>query len=148
VAASAAKTLKRVTLELGGNDAAIVCDDVDIAKAAPQVTALAFLNSGQICCTLKRVYIHTSIYDEFREAMLQAVNNLAVGNGTDNVFCGPIQNSMQYERVQGFFADIEKENQNVICGGQHTDKTGFYINPAIVDNPSPNSRIVVEEPFG
>jgi acyl-CoA reductase-like NAD-dependent aldehyde dehydrogenase len=148
---SASKTLKRVTLELGGNDPAIVLPDVDIATVAPKIATLAFLNSGQICLALKRIYIHESIYDEFRDAMVAYTKTLKVGAGTEaDVFMGPLQNKMQYDRVQGFFADIEKEKWNV-AGGKVAPKKegeGYFIQPTIIDNPKDDSRIVTEEPFG
>jgi acyl-CoA reductase-like NAD-dependent aldehyde dehydrogenase len=97
VAASCAKTLKRYILELGGNDAAIICEDVEIEKCLPKITSLAFLNSGQICMDIKRIYIHEKIYDEFRDAMVQfAKNNIKTGGGfEEGVMVGPVQNSMQ-----------------------------------------------------
>lgn len=97
VAASCAKTLKRYILELGGNDAAIVCEDVDIEKCLPKITMLAFLNSGQICMDIKRIYIHENIYDKFRDAMVDfAKKNIKTGGGfEEGVVNGPIQNSMQ-----------------------------------------------------
>jgi acyl-CoA reductase-like NAD-dependent aldehyde dehydrogenase len=97
VAASCAKTLKRCVLELGGNDAAIVCGDVDIDKCLPKITTLSFLNSGQICMLTKRIYIHESIYDEFRDKMVEFTkNNIATGNRTEEgVVVGPLQNKMQ-----------------------------------------------------
>jgi acyl-CoA reductase-like NAD-dependent aldehyde dehydrogenase len=97
VAASCAKTLKRYVLELGGNDAAIVCEDVDIDKCLPKITTLAFLNTGQICMLAKRIYIHESIYDKFRDAMVEFTkNNIKTGGGFEpDVVVGPIQNSMQ-----------------------------------------------------
>lgn len=146
---SASKTLKRVTLELGGKDPAIVCKSVDIAATAPKIATLAFLNSGQICIALKRIYIHESIYNEFRDAMVAYTKTLKVGDGVeDGVFVGPIQNSMQYERVQGFFDDVEKQGFKVAVGGKTKDSAGYFINPTIIDNPSDDSRIVQEEPFG
>ncbi|KEF57318.1 NAD-dependent aldehyde dehydrogenase [Exophiala aquamarina CBS 119918] len=146
---SAAKTLKRVTLELGGNDPAVVLDDVDIEDVAPKVAGLAFLNSGQICLALKRVLVHESIADKFLAAMVQATQQLKVGPGDDpDVYLGPIQNSMQYERVKGFFADIEKENWKVAVGGSNPDGPGYFITPTIIDRPKDDSRIVKEEPFG
>lgn len=98
VAASCAKTLKRCVLELGGNDAAIVCADVDIMKCLPKIATLSFLNSGQICMLTKRIYIHESIYDEFRDKMVEFTKqNIKTGGGTeDGVVVGPIQNKMQY----------------------------------------------------
>jgi acyl-CoA reductase-like NAD-dependent aldehyde dehydrogenase len=108
------------------------------------------VNSGQVCIALKRLYIHESIYEQFREALVQQIKPLKVGNGFDEgVTHGPIQNSMQYERVKGFFAEIEKQGQKVAVGGKndHGSK-GYFITPTIIDNPPDDSRIVVEEPFG
>lgn len=94
---SCAKTLKRVTLELGGNDPAIVCEDVDIDAIVPKITTLAFLNSGQICMLVKRLYVHENIYDKFKEAMVNfAKKEIKVGDGFESdVVVGPLQNSMQ-----------------------------------------------------
>ena len=93
---SCAVNLKRLTLELGGNDPAIVCEDVDIDAIAPKITQLAFLNSGQICMLVKRLYVHEAIYDKFRDAMVKIAQTMKTGDGLDpNVFVGPIQNSMQ-----------------------------------------------------
>lgn len=146
---SASKTLKRVTLELGGNDPAIVCKSVDIATVAPTIATMAFMNSGQICLALKRIYIHSSIYPAFRDAMVAYTKTLKVGEGfEDGVFLGPVQNEMQYDRVQGFFDDVEKHGMKVAVGGKVPDSNGYFINPTIIDNPDDDSRIVVEEPFG
>lgn len=146
---SASGTLKRVTLELGGNDPAIVCEDVDIDETAAKVAGLAFANSGQICLALKRIYIQDTIYDKFREAMVKHTKTLSVGNGLENgTTHGPIQNQMQYERVCGFFKDIESQKWKVAAGGVNDNDKGYFINPTIIDNPDENSRIVVEEPFG
>lgn len=146
---SASKTLKRVTLELGGKDPTIVCPDVDIATVAPKVATLAFLNSGQICLAIKRIYVHEDIYEPFLKAMVEFTKTLKVGDGAvEGNFLGPIQNSMQYEKVKGFFSEIEKEGQKVAVGGTNEDKPGYFITPTLIDRPSDNSRIVTDEPFG
>lgn len=94
---SCAQTLKRVTLELGGNDPAIVCEDVDIDVVVPKITALAFLNSGQICMLVKRVFVHEAIYDKFLAAMVAFAKGLRTCDGfEDDAFVGPIQNRLQY----------------------------------------------------
>ncbi|GKU07356.1 unnamed protein product [Fusarium langsethiae] len=125
---SAAKTLKRVTLELGGNDAAVVFPDVDIDAVAEKVSALAFLNSGQICLNVKRIYVHESIYEKFRDAVVKHVKNYKLGDGSnEGTSHGPVQNEMQYNR---------------------NPKNGYYITPTVIDNPPEDSRVVVEEPFG
>jgi len=81
--------------------------------------------------------------------MVEFTKTLKVGDGfEDGVFLGPIQNSMQYERVQGFFADVEKEGMKIAVGGKVPDSTGYFITPTIIDNPKEDSRLVVEEPFG
>lgn len=96
VMASCAKTLKRVTLELGGNDPAIVCEDVDIDKIVAKIATLSFLNSGQICILIKRLFVHEKIYDRFRDAIVQFTKMIKTGDGFEpDVTVGPLQNSMQ-----------------------------------------------------
>jgi len=132
---SASKTLKRVTLELGGNDPAVICDDVNVKEVAPKIATLAFLNSGQICLALKRIFVHEKIFDEFRDAMVEHTKTLKLGEGNEEgVFLGPIQNSMQYERVKGFFSDIEKEKWNVAIGGKNPEGPGYFIVSAPPDH--------------
>lgn len=93
---SCAKTLKRITLELGGNDPAIVCEDVDIEKIVPKIATLAFLNSGQICMLVKRLYVHEKIYDQFRDAMVKFTETIKTGDGfEEDILVGPLQNRMQ-----------------------------------------------------
>ncbi|CAO2648770.1 Nn.00g097190.m01.CDS01 [Neocucurbitaria sp. VM-36] len=149
---SCSKTLKRVTLELGGNDPAIVCSNTNIKETAPKIAQLALLNSGQICIAIKRVYVHSSIYEEFLEEIVKAAKALLVGDGfEENIFMGPIQNAMQYERVRGFLEDTKKQNWRVAMGDDVTKSSygkGYFINPTVIDNPPDDSRIVVEEPFG
>ncbi|KAL4762598.1 aldehyde dehydrogenase family protein [Aspergillus foveolatus] len=147
---SCAKTLKRVTLELGGNDPAIICEDVDIDAIVPKITSLAFLNSGQICMLIKRVYIHESIYDAFRDAMVAFAKSIKTGDGFEpDAFVGPIQNSMQYEKVKDMYSEIGRRNwKQALEGRVFENSKGYYISPAIIDNPPEDSRIVLEEPFG
>ncbi|KAH9880428.1 hypothetical protein IAQ61_000719 [Plenodomus lingam] len=146
---SASKTLKRVTLELGGNDPALVFDDVDVDEVAKKIATLSFLNSGQICLALKRIFVQESIADKFLQALVRETEAFKVGPGNQpDVFLGPVQNSMQYERVKGFISDIEKENWKVATGGKVPSGPGYFITPTIIERPDSKSRIVVEEPFG
>lgn len=146
---SAAKTLKRVTLELGGKDPTIVCPDVDIATVAPKVATLSMLNSGQICLAIKRIYVHEDIHEPFLKAMVDHIKTLKVGDGAaEGTFLGPVQNSMQYEKVKTFFDDIEKSGQKVAVGGVNEDKPGYFITPTIIDRPDEKSKLATEEPFG
>ncbi|KAI4260529.1 MAG: hypothetical protein LQ352_000225 [Teloschistes flavicans] len=150
-----ARTLKKVCLELGGNDAAIVCPDVDIKTTAPAVVLGAFKNSGQICVASKRIYVHQSIYEAFLAEMVSFTNGLKVGNPlVADVDIGPIQNSMQYAKVQSFFADCEEKGYRVATDvdsrttDESTDRKGYFITPTIIDNPPDSSKVVTEEQFG
>lgn len=96
VMASCAKTLKRVTLELGGNDPAIICEDVDIEKIVAKIATVSFLNSGQICMLIKRLFVHEKIYDQFRDALVKFTQSVKTGDGFEpDILVGPLQNSMQ-----------------------------------------------------
>lgn len=137
-------------LSRGGNDPAIILPDVDVAKVAPQIATLAFLNSGQICLAIKRVYVHEDIYPQFRDAIVAFTKTLKVGDGlTEDVFMGPLQNKIQYERVKDIMADSRTTGQTFALGcDSSTTGKGYFINPTIVDRPPEKSRLVVEEPFG
>ncbi|PQE21776.1 aldehyde dehydrogenase protein [Rutstroemia sp. NJR-2017a BBW] len=152
---SCSKTLKRVTLELGGNDAVIICEDVDVDTVAPQISTLSFINSGQICMAIKRIYVHEAIYDRFLSAMVSHAKNLGVGSGKDpKTFVGPLQNATQFEKVKSYQEDIEKNGLHAVLGGssnallKESLPKGYFITPTIIDNPADTERIVREEPFG
>ena len=116
---SAADTIKRVTLELGGNDPAIVLPDVDAKAIAPQLFWAAFQNNAQFCNATKRLYIHEDVYDEVRDALVEFIaSNIKVGDGTEqDTDLGPIQNSMQYGKVQDYFADCHSNGYQFAIGG-------------------------------
>ncbi|KAL3421921.1 putative aldehyde dehydrogenase [Phlyctema vagabunda] len=147
---SCAKTLKRVTLELGGNDPAIICEDVNIEKIIPKIATLAFMNSGQICMLIKRLYVHEAIYEKFRDALVDFTKTIKTGNGLEpDIMVGPLQNSMQYDKVKDLYSEIGKCSWKTAFGGEIDETSkGFFITPAIIDNPPEDSRIVAEEPFG
>ncbi|QSZ31221.1 hypothetical protein DSL72_000784 [Monilinia vaccinii-corymbosi] len=153
---SCARTLKRVTLELGGNDSCIICEDVDVANVAPQIAQLAFINSGQICMAIKRIYVHADIYDKFLSALVSHASTLKVGSGADPTnYVGPIQNQAQLDIVQSFYDDIKKNGLKVALGGSNesikkndTLNKGYFALPTIIDNPPDSERIVQLEPFG
>jgi acyl-CoA reductase-like NAD-dependent aldehyde dehydrogenase len=148
VMASAAQTLKRITLELGGNDASIVLDDADPKKIAPGVFEGAFQNSGQVCLAIKRLYVHESIYDQMCEELVRIANDTIVDDGSkQGVKLGPLQNKMQYEKVKGFLEDARK-NGTIVAGGEAMDRPGYFIKPTIVRDIAEGARLVDEEQFG
>jgi acyl-CoA reductase-like NAD-dependent aldehyde dehydrogenase len=149
VLASAAVNLKRVTLELGGNDAAIVLDDVEPAKVAREIFWAAFANCGQICLAIKRLYVHDSIYEPFCQELAKLAKSVKVGDGLDpEVQMGPLQNKMQYEKVLGFLEDTKRLPVRVLSGGYALDRPGYFIAPTIVADIEDGTRLVDEEPFG
>lgn len=108
-----------------------------------------FLCSSQICMMIKRLYVHEKIYDQLRDALVKATKELKSGEGFEpDVFFGPVQNSMQYEKVKTLFDDITKEGWKPALGGSVDNEKGYFITPTIIDNPPEKSRIVTEEPFG
>lgn len=146
---SSADTLKRVTLELGGNDAAIVLEDADPKEFVKPIFWSAFGNTAQVCIASKRLYVHEKIYDEFVEEFVKFAKSVKMGDGMDpDTQLGPVQNKMQYEKVIDLLEDTKKSGYKILCGGEVEDRPGYFIPITIVENPPEDSRIVVEEPFG
>ena len=140
--------MKRLTLELGGNDAAIVLDDADPKTIAPGIFGSAFINSGQVCIALKRLYVHESIYDELCDEIATLANNAVVGNGMDEgVQFGPVQNKAQYEKVLSYIAAGKAEG-TVIAGGEAPDQPGYVIPLTVIKDLKDGCILVDEEPFG
>lgn len=146
---SASKDLKRLTLELGGNDAAIVLPDVDLDEVAQKIFFGAFLNTAQICIATKRLYVHESIYDGLRDRLSAIASSVKVGDGSEQgTMLGPIQNRRQYERVMNLMEDARASELTLIQGAEIPDNGGYFVPVTIVDNPPEDSRVVQEEAFG
>ncbi|MEO1729487.1 MAG: aldehyde dehydrogenase family protein, partial [Pseudomonadota bacterium] len=146
----ASADLKRITLELGGNDASIVMPDADPKKVAEQLFWSSFQNAGQVCIAAKRVYIHEDIYDELSQAIADFAKTVVVGDGSEQgTGVGPIQNKKQYERVLELIEDAKDNGYKFLTGGD-TDPsgTGYFVPLTILDNPPEDARIVAEEQFG
>ena len=145
---SAAPTLKRLTLELGGNDAAIVMPDVKVPETAEKLFWSAFTNSGQVCVATKRAYVHSDIYDAFRDELARLAQAVPMGDGSQQgTALGPIQNKPQYDRVKGLLADCEANGYQLLRADA-PEGDGFFVPVTLVDNPPEDSRIVQEEQFG
>ena len=146
---TASADLKRITLELGGNDAAIVLPDVDVEAVADKLFFSAFYNTGQICIATKRMYIHEDIYDQLSAALATRASAARVGDGLEQGSeFGPIQNRQQFERVKDLIADAKANNLTFLAGGDISDDTGYFVPITLVDNPPEDSRVVQEEAFG
>ena len=148
VMASAAAGIKRVTLELGGNDAAIVLDDVDVRQVARKVYGGAMTNAGQICVAIKRAYVPDAMYDEFCDELAILARQAVVDDGSkQGTTCGPIQNRMQFDKVKALLDDA-RERGTVIAGGEPLDRPGYFIPPTIVRDLDDDAPLVREEQFG
>ncbi|WP_367646889.1 aldehyde dehydrogenase family protein [Ruegeria arenilitoris] len=146
VMASAAETMKRLTLELGGNDAGIVLPDADPQAIAEGLFWGGFINNGQTCAAMKRLYIHESIHDEVCEELVAFARSIPVGDGMDDsAILGPVQNKMQFDKVSRLVADA-KERGQVLLGGAPGD--GLFFPPTIIAGLKNGDPLVDEEQFG
>ncbi|CRM13913.1 Phenylacetaldehyde dehydrogenase [Pseudomonas sp. 28 E 9] len=145
----AATNLKRLTLELGGNDAAIVLPGTSVEEVAEEVFQAAFLNMGQTCAALKRLYIHESQYEAFADALTLIAQRQVVGDGLEpGVNFGPVQNLEQLQLVEALVADARGQGARVLCGGARLDRPGFFYPPTLVADVTDGQRLVDEEQFG
>jgi len=146
---AAADTMKRVTLEMGGNDAAIVMDDVDIDAVVPRLFWGAFANNAQFCLAIKRLYVHERIYDRLTAAFVAFARTVRAGNGLDpGVQLGPVQNRRQYDRLVELIASSKARGDTFLLGGDIPAGPGYFVPVTIIGNPADDARVVVEEAFG
>ncbi len=148
VMATAADDLKRITLELGGNDAAIVLNDVDPDTVVPALFQSAFINSGQVCSAIKRIYVESDAYDAIVDGLAALARDAVVGNGIEQgVQFGPVQNRDQYRRVRALLDDA-REQGRVVAGGDVPEGPGYFIPLTVVRDIEDGVRLVDEEQFG
>jgi acyl-CoA reductase-like NAD-dependent aldehyde dehydrogenase len=149
VMASAADTLKRLTLELGGNDAGIVLPDADPRAIAEGLFWGAFINNGQTCACLKRLYVHDSIYDAVCEALAAYAGQIKVGDGlADDSVLGPLQNAQQFAIVSDYVNDAIARGGRVLTGGQPTGGTGYFFPVTLIADLQHGAKLVDLEQFG
>ena len=149
----AAQNVKRVTLELGGSDPMIVCDDADIDEAVSAASVGRFFNCGQACLAIKRLYLFEKIYDQFVSKLLPKVEKLRVGNGLEQgVIVGPLHTAAQRDEVEEQVADAVKRGAKVLTGGKRPAGDGFakgnFYLPTVLVDVDEQSKVVQEEVFG
>lgn len=144
-----ADSVKKVSLELGGNAPFIVFNDADIEKAVAGAMGAKFRNAGQTCVCANRFYIHKDVYQQFSERFVAEVKKLKVGNGfTEGVTIGPLINHKAVEKSQSLLADTLQRGATLLCGGER-DKAGEnFFQPTVVGNVPADSHILEEEIFG
>ncbi|MEN9433065.1 MAG: hypothetical protein RLZZ422_654 [Pseudomonadota bacterium] len=146
---ASAKNYARVTLELGGNDAAIVMPDVDANAIAQGLFWGAFINMGQTCACIKRLYVHEAVHDAVVEALKNLASVIPMGNGLEEgVALGPVQNRMQFNKVLDLVEDAKQQNVNVVCGGAPLDRAGNFFPITLITDIDNQARLVQEEQFG
>jgi acyl-CoA reductase-like NAD-dependent aldehyde dehydrogenase len=151
IMATGAAQLKKVTLELGGNDAAIVMPGTDVKKIAPKIFGGAMFNTGQVCIAIKRVFVHDSQYEEMVDALGKVAKDSVkqVGDGmAQGTMYGPLNNKAQLERVEGLVEDARKNGARIVAGGKRPAPKGYFYEPTIVADVDDNTRLVKEEQFG
>jgi acyl-CoA reductase-like NAD-dependent aldehyde dehydrogenase len=149
IAASAAPDLKRLTLELGGNDPAIVLDDADPEAVGEQLFWKALQNNGQICAAVKRIYVHERLAPAVTDVLTELARTVQVGDGTvEGTQLGPINNLPQFERVQGLVDDALAHGARATVGGKALDGPGYFFAPTVLTDLTDGVRIVDEEQFG
>jgi acyl-CoA reductase-like NAD-dependent aldehyde dehydrogenase len=150
VMASASGTLKRVTLELGGNDPAIVLDDANLEEITPNLFRGAFLNAGQICMAVKRIYAPDRLYEPLVEGLTKLARSHRVGDGMDpETEMGPLQNKMQFDKVMDVIEDTRRRTEaRITTGGHQLNRPGYFIAPTVVADAQDDMRVVREEQFG
>ncbi len=149
VMGSAAQHLKRVTLELGGNDAGIVLPGTRIEPLLEKLFWGCFINAGQTCAALKRLYVHQDQYDEVVKKFSDYVARIPVGNGLDpKNLIGPVSNKMQLDKVAGYVDDARASGATIVTGGVRPKAPGYFYPLTVIAHASDDMRVVKEEQFG
>lgn len=141
--------LRPVTLELGGNDAAILLDDGSIDALVAMIVEKSLANRGQYCAAVKRVYVPTARHDEFCDALVRAVEAIRIGNGLDpQTEMGPIQNKVQFDKICGYVDGARLAGGRILTGGTPFESQGYYYPPTVIAGLTDGAAIVDEEQFG
>src|ERR1700756_2564783 len=144
-----ADTIKKLSLELGGNAPFIVFDDADLDAAVVGAIASKYRNTGQTCVCVNRIYVQSGVYDQFAEKLVQAVEGLKVGNGFDpEVTQGPLIDYAAVEKVEEHIQDAVSRGARVLTGGRRHTLGGTYFQPTVLANVPANATVAREETFG
>jgi len=148
IAQEGASTLRRHILELGGMDAAIVLADADIEKSAHEIVRTNARNSGQICCSIKRVYVEDSVYEAFVKAAVVASNQVTYGPPEGEFDMGPLVGEFQLAKIEAIVDDARKKGAQFLTGGQRPASRGYFYPSTVITGATQEMRLLTEEPFG
>jgi betaine-aldehyde dehydrogenase len=148
VAGAAAKSLKRVHLELGGKAPVVVFNDADLVAAAEGIAIAGFFNAGQDCTAATRVLVQEGVYDELVKLLAaQATDSIAMGMPSEDVLVGPVNNKSQFERVSGFISRTPS-HARIVAGGAPTNMPGYFITPTVIADLKQSDELIQSEIFG
>jgi aldehyde dehydrogenase (NAD+) len=139
--------LAKVCLELGGKNPFVVCDDADLELAADLAVASAFVDAGQRCASGSRILVFDAIYDAFRAAFLARVAKVKVGSGPDDD-CGPVISKANLDRLLAQVKGAVSRGATLVTGGAPASAAGYYLQPTVLENVSPNDEVSQNELFG
>jgi len=146
---NAAETMKKVSMELGGNAPYIVFDDADIEAAVQGAIANKFRNAGQVCVSVNRFYIHNAVYDRFTQQLAAEVNALKVGNGMEEgVIVGPLIEASAVEKVEQHVKDAVAKGGKLLAGGERHALGGNFWQPTVITEAHEGMQLAQEETFG
>lgn len=149
IGAFCGEALKKCVLELGGNDAMIVDETVSPEKAARLASAAAFENSGQICTSTERIYVHASIFEPFVDELVSQAKALRIDGGfTPDVQLGPVVDHLQLEKIAAQVDDAASRGAEVRCGGARPNRRGYFYPPTVLTNVNHDMPVMIEETFG
>lgn len=148
IMAACAPSLKRIVLELGGKDPMIVCKDADLDAAAAFAANESMRNSGQVCCSVERIYVEKDVADEFTQKVVDKVAEMTVGDGRDDVFMGPMASEGQRAHVLDQVADARAAGATVHVGGEALERDGWFMAPTVVSGVDESMKLMSEETFG
>jgi succinate-semialdehyde dehydrogenase / glutarate-semialdehyde dehydrogenase len=149
LAALAGAHMKRATMELGGHAPAIVCNDADLDHAVKILAANKYRNAGQVCVSPTRFLVQQEVYEPFVERFVQAAKAIKVGNGLeDGTTMGPLATPRRVAAMEGFVADAVQKGATLRTGGKRVGNKGYFFEPTVLTDISPEARVMHEEPFG
>lgn len=150
IVSSSADNLARLTLELGGNDAGIVLEGTDVDAVADDLFWGCFINTGQTCAALKRLYVHDSLYDEVVNALAERARSVPMGHGlSEHALLGPLQNQAQFDLVKALVDEAKIGGARIVAGGEPAEELGpLFFRTTVIAHVADGARIVDEEQFG
>jgi succinate-semialdehyde dehydrogenase/glutarate-semialdehyde dehydrogenase len=149
LAALAAKTMKRTTMELGGHSPVVVFGDADPEKAADTIAAFKYRNSGQVCISPTRFYVQEDVYKKFLARFTEYANGIKLGDGLEKgITMGPMANARRIDTMESFVADAKSRGGKIATGGKRRGNQGFYYEPTVITDVPDDSKVMTQEPFG